>query len=164
MSDSLQRVFRYSSNDDRASLRWGMAYGMLFNMISAFYHVHVRLNVLHLLCVCIVVTKYQCRTAYKGFFATVATMRELALGEGCHMVCAVYHVYVWLNVLHLLCVCIGLTKYLCRTAYKGFSASVATMRELALGEGWHMVCSSTWYLQSIMFKSDWMCYIYYVFA
>ena len=88
-----------------------------------------------------------------------STMRELALGKGRPMTCsstlnAAYHV---LNVLHLLCVCIGLTKYRCRTAFKGFSATVATMKELALGEGWYMVCSSTWYLQSIMFKSDWMC-------
>jgi len=44
LSECLQKVFRYSSNDEGASLRWGMAYGMLFNIFSAVYHV---LNVLH---------------------------------------------------------------------------------------------------------------------
>ena len=94
---------------------------------------------LHLLCVCIGVTKYRCVRAYKGVSATVATIRELALGEG-----MAYGILI--HILHLLCVCIGVTQCRSRTAYKGFSATVATMRELALGEGWNMVSSSTSYL------------------
>ena len=78
----------------------------------------------------------------------------MAYGLLFNIISVVYHVHVLLYVLHLLCVCIGVTKYRCRTAYKGFSATVATMMELALGEGWHMVCVLTLYLQSIMFMSD----------
>jgi len=45
--DSLQKVFRYSNNDERASLRWEMAYGILFNILSAAYHVLNVLNVVY---------------------------------------------------------------------------------------------------------------------
>ena len=93
LSNSLQRSFRYRSNDEGASLRLGMAYGMLFNMISAVYHVHVRLNVLHLLCVCIGLTKYCCRTAYKGVSASVATMKERALGKDSIWYALQHHIF-----------------------------------------------------------------------
>ena len=77
-SDNLSlsdRVRRCSNTDEGARLRWGMAFGLLFDILVAVYHAKVYIIILLAICFCIGVTLCRCRTAYKGF-AVAEAQRE----------------------------------------------------------------------------------------
>jgi hypothetical protein len=62
---------------------------------------------------------------------------------------AVYHVQVWMIVLHALYLLRN--GYCCyQTAYKGYSAAVSTMRELIWGMEWLIICFLASHFLSIM--------------